>query len=313
MNIYNFYDTPLIKNSIKFADINETNFSASIKMLALSFYNNKLSEKLFNTLVFYNSSVILICGVIDFIENETFQNLIYVKRILLEIFHSAKFLLKTIEWINHINYEIDTGDDLLGYVVNNPNVDKLIGMNFSDYTLSDEDLCLFKEFPHKKLLFPLIFDASKSCNCTYIWLTQKLFIYQNVFSISFSIYSRLTINLNEEYIDILCNFSEQQFLACRFETKLNNCYSWNTSLELKKIENNQYNQSIYDQAYNTSVYVYVTKLFITPLFLFIGFIINVLMLRILREKTNSKYFEKIFLDMLKSILTIILYFALYHH
>lgn len=54
------------------------------------------------------------------------------------------------EWLNYINYYIDTGYDSLSlsdFIDQNSDLVKFIGMSFTDYTINDEDFCLFRSFP----------------------------------------------------------------------------------------------------------------------------------------------------------------------
>lgn len=45
----------------------------------------------------------------------------------------------------------------------------------NEYTYPDEDFCFFKDFPHRRQVFPLINTKLKlNCTCTLLWLIQNL-------------------------------------------------------------------------------------------------------------------------------------------
>ena len=48
----------------------------------------------------------------------------------------------------------------------------------NDYYYPDEDLCLFKDFPHKQLIYPsIVSEKQKECTCTIIWLVKYFNFY----------------------------------------------------------------------------------------------------------------------------------------
>lgn len=58
--------------------------------------------------------------------------------------------------------------------------------------------------------------------------------------------------------------------------------------------------SYYDREYNTAKYDFVTKIIISPLFSAIGFVFNLIIIRLLRNENNKKnYFKKRFFKYLE--------------
>ena len=51
------------------------------------------------------------------------------------------------------------------------------------YAYPDRDFCLFRHFPHERLVFPVIYtDRPLKCTCTLIALTQHMYEYLSVFT-----------------------------------------------------------------------------------------------------------------------------------
>ena len=103
------------------------------------------------------------------------------------------------------------------------------------YSFPNEDICLFKDFPHSQLVLPLIiYDASRfeyiECTCTLVWLQQyfKHYFYNNF--TQFNEY----INIEPFYKDFFVNetlmkcqkseeYFNEKFLACNFSQRFENC------------------------------------------------------------------------------------------
>ena len=50
------------------------------------------------------------------------------------------------------------------------------------YEYPDADLCLFKDFPHDHLVYPVLYPGRRiNCSCTLKWIHAYEFIYRNVF------------------------------------------------------------------------------------------------------------------------------------
>ena len=94
------------------------------------------------------------------------------------------------------------------------------------YSYPEEDICYFKDFPHKHLVIPYLYTMRKiNCTCTLKWIH---FYNENYEKISPRLkkdyYDYVSQNLHIKLISTLklCG-NDFKRLNCDFERKLNNC------------------------------------------------------------------------------------------
>ena len=101
------------------------------------------------------------------------------------------FFHKGIAWISYLNADLNVS--LTNGFDFNSNKKRSIFVEFYDtpssfnppYLYPDEDICLFRDFPHSQLVFPSIVFAETfkktqvKCSCTIVWLIQHGKYYLN--------------------------------------------------------------------------------------------------------------------------------------
>lgn len=179
-----------------------------------------------------------------------------------------------------------------------------MGLNFNDYNVVDEDLCIFKNFPHKNAIFPLIYPQSNFSDCVILWLIKYRNVYSNHLKLEVTIYKE-DIDLflmsedslhNKPVISIIYKFNQAKFYNCNFSYKFEKCF--NKSQTHGSVSYNL----IYDETYEDYLIIYfefITKVIISPIFSVAGAIFNIIILRILKNKNNRKLFTKSFLNTLR--------------
>ena len=88
------------------------------------------------------------------------------------------FMHKGIEWMNSMNQDLNIDMDNDGEFRRNQH--RIITLVLTDeasslksaYTFPDSDFCIFKDFPHSRLIAPVISVANRdmACSCTLVWL-----------------------------------------------------------------------------------------------------------------------------------------------
>lgn len=79
-----------------------------------------------------------------------------------------------------------------------------------------ENFCIFKDFPHHKLIFPIIETNGEDlpCSCVVLWLTKYRKYYTGLYS----------NDINSDSVNHCHDSSlENRYNACNFEQKLNDC------------------------------------------------------------------------------------------
>ena len=108
------------------------------------------------------------------IQANLFQNFVFLKYLELELNNFQEFI-QTIDWMLSLNSNISVNLTLQTDIDNNKQNEMYIKLTDlkKQYTYSDKDFCLFKNFPHEKLVYPIINTKSDlECSCTLLWLLQ---------------------------------------------------------------------------------------------------------------------------------------------
>jgi hypothetical protein len=146
--------------------------------------------------------------------------------------------------------------------------------NYS-YLFPDEDICLFKDFPFQRLIYPLIILSEKDkCTCLLLWLSR----YNNYSPGGYD----PCPNRNK-----ICNYT-QMLNKCdlyKFKRRLSTIsqHEYDNFYSEYKDEQTRYNQRLAD------VIVYN---FLFPIIGFIGFVLNLLNVLVLTNKKCEKDLNK---------------------
>ena len=141
------------------------------------------------------------------------------------------------------------------------------------YTFPDEDLCLFKNFPHKQFIIPVLggdLDTKLKFSCTIIWLIQNHLKIDEALKNTFDCLK----NLNSLYE------------ACSFQTKFNSC-----KLDIHSSNFQRYD--IIDFYYLFEWLKLIFQLYLQIYLAFLGVITNVLIMAELKNRNFKKTFKTI--------------------
>lgn len=137
------------------------------------------------------------------IEADTFKLLPNVKSLLIPSTGLKEVLGENNDWLGFLNYDQQPIFWEHSFPLNLVGIQKQIfkliitheGPDSDTWPFAaDRDICLFKNFPHEKLVFPFLVPSSTKfkCSCTIYWLYKNLAKYQQVF------------NLNQNVMPIHC-------------------------------------------------------------------------------------------------------------
>ncbi len=189
----------LLKNRLHFNASNDTEIR-SLKSLLLEFKYEILDSTNLNRNVFKNITFLLISGVLNEIESDTFAHFICLKTIFVQLDNLKEFFrASNNKWMavlnDKINVNMSDANLSLSFIRQNMMSLRFIYINelssFSqNYEYPNEDRCLFKYFPHDHAVFPLLMsgELKLKCTCTIYWLH----LYGNVY--------RKALNFNLTYL-----------------------------------------------------------------------------------------------------------------
>jgi hypothetical protein len=149
-----------------------------------------------------------------YIKEDTFKKLPSVKKFEINNVRLKDLLTYNRQWLKNLNYRMIPFD--LDYVSLNDSMSQnifqlMIWVNENEWDFNDEkDICLFRNFPHQRLVFPFLLFSKPTlpCTCTIYWLYKHFPRYQGIY------------NLNQHTVPFHC-FAASNWDKCHFETLFN--------------------------------------------------------------------------------------------
>ena len=293
--LYQITNSLIFKNRLEFMNIDqEMDLNTHLlKYLELQLVFEELNTKLLNPHIFGNVKVLEISGSPFRIETKLFEVFSKLEYVFFSVQNLKYLFHQGIEWTTYLNKDLNVNMRNNFELRKNSNRIKLIDFNelfietFSQvYIYPDEDLCLFKEFPHKQLVIPSMFTpvGVELCSCPRIWLMQNYKIYFNSTSLH-------TSKFRFEFEFILKNLSlirycmqnfSLLFDACQFDDKFKTCS--NLTASNLTIDLSAYSVYFYFEWFRLVLQVYV-KSFLSNL----GLITNCLVMLVIKNKENIHF------------------------
>ena len=241
----------LTKNRLIFSKLNVSeDFDMGIRrifMLTFFLYYENLSANNMDKHLFKRVKELKIFRTIEGIEIGLLRNFKFLKNIDFQINNFRGFFQQGNAWFSDLNTNIIL--DLNNSDPNtkiNPNFIMKIRFKYQKastsfdvyYEYIDEDLCLFKDFPHSRAVYAVI-EPGKSlkCTCTLAWLQLYYEIYVPFINTVYNLtdleipdmYQLASVKKTSKY----CSNEEVKSLNCDFETKFKNCGSPKTVFKSK--------------------------------------------------------------------------------
>ncbi len=168
-SLYSLIDTFIVKNLFEFQHVDDQfgSINSLIYQFEVKGYNFGLNEKLMFTLIFERVEALTVYGSIGSIQTDLFQSFTHLIRVFFELEELTNFFHRVgIEWTLALQ--------------NNCSVTFLyerfdnLWFNGQFYTYPSEDLCIFADWPHQKLIIPFL-DREHifQCTDTMKWIMQN--------------------------------------------------------------------------------------------------------------------------------------------
>lgn len=298
--LYRLFDNLVKSNYPSFYETNTT-INSSIELLLMHVYYLKLDNNIISESVFKKTKYLSITGIIESIHKEAFKNF-HLEYIHLRLYHLHEFLYKGFEYLSVINSDLDLKNEteIENYLKLKKNRTVIVGFEIlskqfeSEEIFKDEDICLFDKFPHNRLIFPTVIPnvfKTLHCTCSLLWFMRYKSIYSKFYKMSDD-----PINLDIKGLDILSNyrrFSLPYFCAksdiCNFTDQLQKCHG--NELRNHSIEHKDYE---YDVDYYLLIFQYISQAILSPLFSILGIMINVISIKVLKNKQFQSELRKSF-------------------
>jgi hypothetical protein len=280
----------LIKNRLNFYQLNSSKvYIKYLFELQFDFTYEELNKNNLSPDLFRNVPYLGIGGVLNGIETRLFEDFQNLKKIeivisnLKEIFHSGN------KWMNYLNLKVSLNTST--------NLEQSMQLKFrflsqhvsfdSIYQYPNEDLCLFKNFPHDRLVYPIMIPGKRlKCTCTLLWLESKLHLFKSkvkflndydlIYDADYSVSESIFVFCNVSFNTSKCNLNEK-FMLCKI------VQSESTSREhLFHFDNDV------DVYYMIEFAKFILLVILQPIFCFLGIIHNGLTILVIRNKSKKK-------------------------
>ena len=203
----------------------------SLLGITLSLKYEILNEKILNSNLFRQMRMLRINGVLNGIQSELFKSFFHLKDIDFQLDNIREFFHSGTAWMSHLN----SGKSFNLSQVNLESIKLnkfflrffyLKEMTSFDplYEYPNEDICLFANFPHQRLVFPILVPGKiLECTCTLKWLEMHSRLYESLISYTkdYSNFYESQFATNKLSSYLFC--SKIESIECDFESKFNNC------------------------------------------------------------------------------------------
>jgi hypothetical protein len=272
--------------------------NSQLKTLNLHTSYEEITTKLIDPFVFRHIRDLILSGNIYVIQDDLFRYFAKIKVIYFYLDNVKVFLSNGLKWLEYLNpnvsvnlsMEIDS-DFLFEHVIQL----HLNEANFpfrKVYTYPDSDLCLFKDFPHQRLiLFLLLTKNDQNLTCTLNWLIQ----YNEKFKVEYFCSKESTPCAYK-------NRMESILKECNIEKKLQKCLDKKKSLSATKSKT--YSKFIFDPEniiYIVNWLKYIFEIYLQTLLCVISLVTNILNILVIRNKSKADFKKNFNSSMYKHI------------
>ena len=295
----------LYKNQLKFRKIQGVRVLSGkdllriekFNYLKLFVYNENLYADLLNVVLFEKMLYLEIRCLLPRIEAGLLNKFKSVKRIGIYLSNLREFFHFETKWINTLNSEVRVDFANPNEVQKSMSLALLVHFAYQKglvsfdriYTYPDEDFCLFRDFPHSRLVLPIIIPGREiECTCTLKWLQMYTHLYSRYFNITTD-YSQVDYTQYYLNIDHIFYFQSCDLLACNFETRLNDCNVSQAMLDIgATLRLPISDMGVYLQIKSLQFILLVVA---QPILCVIGIVNNTILIVVIKNKTKQKLFK----------------------
>ena len=201
-------------------------------------YYERVTRQLVPHQLFNQLFSIMLTGTVDSIESDLFSvEFTHMNIFILKITNFREFFHKSSHFLASLNarqVHVNT-KSIREFQSNAHNLLQTVFVSLSHYmsfervyTYPDADLCLFKAFPHARLVLAQVYTAKPlNCSCTLKWLHLEQVRHATYIQIGSDYYPEYVDDTGANNLTRALKYCLYQFkkLECDFDTKFSNCHS----------------------------------------------------------------------------------------
>jgi len=287
--------------------ISQKSINVTIYSIRVVGYRIDLNMQFLNRMVFKNLENFEFLGQLDSIESDLFKQFSKLKILRLVVQKLDALFHRDLKWISSLNEKtlinLNSPDPIIIYLNNEINFMILIFHqsfpNITLYKYPDEDICLFKEYPHNHLVLPqLTPSALFDCTCTQLFLIQYANGYVSLIDsytkeyYSDYFYFVKNVQYHEYHLHSTC-FQNKSFReainSCNFSARFKLCQL----TETKSVAASGLYMYTYDWVYSLKVMNIFINVFLMPILCFICILAYTLIIYVIKKenKKKEKFYE----------------------
>ena len=308
-----FKNSPI--NGIKFADItnsfltrNHLKFTPLIPgielnvndltVLQLNVYYMSLDKQILHRQLFASVRELKITHVLLSIQFDLLSGFKRLKNIDFQIDNLKSFFHADTKWMSTLNSDINV--DLGNVSEISANLKGLMRVKFqypirfvsfdTIYEYPEEDICLFRDFPHSHLVYPILKPGKQlKCTCTLAWLQMYTRFYESVanmtndYSLNYEGSNEfMFFNVKKTFV-----FCSNTTVKCDFASLFTKCdrFSFEPASTILKLNNDV------DVYYLIKWLQFVLLTILQPIFALLGIINNLLTIIVIKNKRKRNDFK----------------------
>jgi hypothetical protein len=290
----------LKKNLLKFSKISDRKtkiieLNTLIDNFYIDGYAFKIDSIFLNRLVFESIVNLFFKGTIKSIEHDVFKSFNYLRILRFDMVSLRNFYHQVgLEWLSYLNMDLNASlpfeKNLIRYRVKMVNLVQIkldsglfYGLN---YSYPDEDACVFHNFPHLRLIFPILnpINYTSECSCTLLMLVRYIPQYkESLVAVEMQQSYEIMSSIYESCIRIISSSNSSKDCLDLSNISSNNIMCKNFSNKTKFKEDFTPLDLILDLR---TVHFFVS-IILTPLACVVGFLLNIFVFRNINSRKKD--------------------------
>jgi hypothetical protein len=301
----------LNRNQLEFVDVKKEDMVSRVNSLFLRVDYDQLTLKILNKNVFRFLNTLSVSEVLYGIEPSLFRNFQYLSKISLVLYNFKQFFHATQnEWFSSLKHDAKSFDLAEYNKKNNINLLNILFKHDSEtsfntvYAYPDEDFCLFRRFPHAKIVYPILDPGEPvACTCTVLWLLQHTLTFFSLaksgnadefYSISYLDFIAQDLMIIPLIKCVDARTFNRSFDLCNFAERLQSCNQSKFNAGREGSSGASIFGNDIDVLYAIKWLEYVFLVVLTPILASVGFLSSLLLIIVVENLKNLKKHNIIF-------------------
>jgi hypothetical protein len=302
LRLFQIANSLIFQNRLEFMDIeNDTNLINTKELISyeIGIAYEAISLRILNKIIFKNLNFLIINGICEEVQIDLFKYFHQLKLVQISPVNFEGFLHSSTKWMNSLNADLSV--NMANDMEFREHIYRIITLELADtednlkraYTFPDRDFCLFKNFPHSQMITPVIIlgKSGMECTCSLVWLHQYWHRYHYQYTHNFEYNNNVYYN-NPPYEYLrskeIClknqNFS-LLYQNCDFTQMSSKCFDSKPPSVQMSLEGNL------NLFFLFKWLQYILEVFLRPILCLIGLIMNILTLKVIKNRKHAKHFK----------------------